>query len=79
MVAEQRKRFISPGEYLDLERDAEFRSEYWNGEIVAMAGGTRSHNRIVRNLTHRLGNQLEGSACEPFAGETRVRVQDCNT
>jgi Uma2 family endonuclease len=79
MVAEQRKPFISPDEYIALERTAEYRSEYWNGEIVAMGGGTRNHNRIVRNLPRRLGNQLEESACEPFASETRVRVPGCNT
>jgi Uma2 family endonuclease len=78
MAAVPQKPMLSPEEYLAQERKAEVRSEYWNGEIVAMAGGSRSHNRILRNLTRRLGNQLEGGSCEPFSSETRVRVPECN-
>ncbi len=44
-----------------------------------MAGGSRNHNRIVRNLTRRLGNLLEGSRCEPFSSDTRVHIPACNT
>lgn len=79
MVAVPSKPWISPQQYLALEDHAEFRSEYWNGEIVAMAGGSPAHNRIVRNLARRLGNQLDGTACEPYLLETKVRVSDCNT
>ncbi|HLK61126.1 MAG TPA: Uma2 family endonuclease [Chthonomonadaceae bacterium] len=78
MVAQPQKPYISPEAYLAQERAAEFRSEYWNGEVVAMAGGSRNHNRIIRNLIRRLGNQLDGSSCEAFASETRVRVPECN-
>jgi Uma2 family endonuclease len=79
MAVAPQKPYISPEEYLAQERMAEVRSEYWNGEIVAMAGGSRNHNRILRNLTRRLGNQLEDGPCEPFSSETRVRVPACNT
>ena len=71
--------YVTPEQYLQQEDLAEFRSEYWNGEIVAMSGGAPRHNRIIRNLNRRLGNQLDGSPCEPFASETRVRVRECNT
>jgi Uma2 family endonuclease len=37
-------------EYLSLEEKAEYRSEYYNGEIIAMAGGTINHNRIAVNV-----------------------------
>jgi Uma2 family endonuclease len=57
-----------------MERKAEFRSEYVNGEIIAMAGASREHNRITMNLGSRLDGQLDGSACEPFAADMRVRV-----
>jgi Uma2 family endonuclease len=79
MVAASRKRFVPPNEYIARERKAEFRSEYWNGEMIAMAGESRNHNRILRNLTRHLGNQLDGSPCEPFSSETRVRVPECNS
>ena len=41
---------ISEAEYLQLERHAEFRSEYFDGEIFAMARGTRAHSLIATNL-----------------------------
>ncbi len=41
---------ISEAKYLRLERQAETRSEYFEGEMFAMAGGTRAHSRIAVNL-----------------------------
>ncbi len=78
MVAVRSKAYVSARQYLDQERQAEYRSEYWDGEIVGMAGASRSHNRITRNLTRWLTALLEGSGCEAFATETRVRVQECS-
>jgi Uma2 family endonuclease len=43
---------------------AEYRSEYYRGEILAMAGGTLSHVRIVANLAFHLRTLLQGGACE---------------
>jgi Uma2 family endonuclease len=37
----------TPDKYLELEEKAEFRSEYRNGEIVPIAGGTTNHNQII--------------------------------
>lgn len=73
------KVYVTPTQYLQNESGAELRSEYWDGEVVAMAGGSPVHNRIVRNLTRRLGNQLDGSHCEPFTSETRVHIPHCNS
>ena len=78
MVAEKTPNCVSPQQYLEQEEQAEFRSEYWNGEILAMSGGSAAHNRILRNLTRRLGNQLDGSTCDSFASESRVRISECN-
>ncbi|MFH1113189.1 MAG: Uma2 family endonuclease [Pseudomonadota bacterium] len=50
-------------EYLALERKAEYKSEYVNGTIVALAGVTRSHSLIVFNLARVLGPQLVGRTC----------------
>ncbi len=44
------QRYYTPEEYLALEEVAEFKSEYWDGEIVPMAGGSINHNRIVGNV-----------------------------
>ncbi len=42
--------FITPADYLALERQAETKSEYLNGDIYAMSGASRNHNRITINL-----------------------------
>ena len=70
--------YVTPEQYLLQEDAAPFRSEYWNGEIVAMSGGTHRHNQVGRNLVRCLGNQLDGSPCQLFYIETRVRVVECN-
>ena len=59
MAADIHKLWLSPEEYVVQERGAAFRSEYWKGVTVAMAGGSPAHNRIVRNIARRLGNQLQ--------------------
>ena len=55
------EQFITAAEYLTLERQAETKSEYWNGGIYAMSGASRNHNRITFNLARRIGNQLDGT------------------
>lgn len=66
--------FVTPADYLTLERRAETRNEYLNGSIYAMSGASRNHNRITVNLTAALHNRLRGKTCEPFAGTMRVKV-----
>ena len=44
----------TPVEYLALERAAQTRSEYLDGEIFAMAGASRRHNLICLNVSSRL-------------------------
>jgi Uma2 family endonuclease len=66
---------LTEAEYLDLERRAEFRSEFLDGEMFAMAGGTSSHSLIKCNLIRALGNQLEQSPCVVYGSDMRVKVQ----
>lgn len=68
--------WISPEEYLEIERKAARKSQYLNGEILAMAGASRPHNLIVANLVGELRNQLRGGPCEVYASDMRVRVRD---
>lgn len=65
---------LTSKEYLAWERKQPFKNEYYNGQIVAMSGASRSHNRITVDITIQLGNQLMNSACEVFASEMRVRT-----
>lgn len=64
----------TPAEYLARERLAETKSEYLNGEIIAMSGASRRHNLIVGNLGSELNQQLRRRPCETYIGDMRVRV-----
>ncbi len=66
----------TPEEYLAIERNAEYKSEYLNGEIFAMSGASRKHNLIVGNISAALHGQLRKRGYEVYAGDMRVRVSD---
>lgn len=61
-------------EYLKLLHNSEERLEYFDGEIVSMAGGKKSHNRATRNISRRLGELLDGKECEVFDGNQSVKT-----
>jgi len=65
---------MSVEEYLAFERAAEIKHEYDDGEIIAFAGASRTHNLVSSNSSRYLGNQLEGKPCEVYVAEMRVRV-----
>lgn len=64
---QERKQWISPEEYLALERQAETRSEYFAGELFTMAGASRTHNLILTNTIVSLGTSLKGRSCDIYA------------
>lgn len=64
----------TPEEYLDRERRADYKSEYFAGEIVAMAGAKRKHDLVSSNVTVSLGVQLQDSACEVYASDMKVQA-----
>ena len=59
MSSQANKRYTAE-EYLALERQAEGKSEYYAGDIFAMAGASRWHNVIVANVVGELRSQLRG-------------------
>ena len=65
---------LTPSEYLDIERKAEFRSEYFAGEMFAMSGASREHNLIASNLNREIGEQLKESPCEVYTTDMRVQI-----
>lgn len=70
----QTKPCVTPEEYLALERKAEHKSEYYAGEIVAMSGASRQHNRMVTDMVRELSFQLKGRRCEVYSNDMRVKV-----
>jgi Uma2 family endonuclease len=65
---------LTEEQYLAIERAAEFRSEFIDGEMFAMAGGLNRHGLIQGNLFGELYVALRGGACRPFGSDSRVRV-----
>lgn len=74
-MATQSQTLLTEEEYLARERKAEFKSEYWKGEMFAMSGASKAHVRITGRIWRRLQEQLEGRDCESFAADLRVRVE----
>jgi Uma2 family endonuclease len=64
----------TPEESLALERNAEFKSEYLDGRIVAMTGASIAHARIAGNLFGELRQRLRGSLCSAFISDMRVQI-----
>src|SRR2546421_1084518 len=65
---------LTPEEYLAIERKAEYKSEYIDGEMVAMTGASRRHNLIALNVAREITQQLKGRPCEGYVSDMRVRV-----
>ena len=70
----QPKPRLTPEDYLALERSADFKSGYFNGEIFAMPGASESHNTIVVNVSSELRQQLKKRPCKVYANDMRVKV-----
>lgn len=62
-------------EYLALERKAETKSEFVDGEMFAMAGGTRKHSRVAVSIAGLLNSLLVGKPCEAFNSDMRVKIE----
>jgi len=75
MEAQARIANLTPEEYLEIERHAEHKSEYYQGEIFAMAGASERHNLIQANLIRELGNQLKSSPCKVYPSDMRLKVE----
>jgi Uma2 family endonuclease len=74
MASNHLQKKITEQEYLQLERKAEYKSEFFNGEIFAMAGTSNSHNMITVNFLLSLGAKLKGKNCRPYGSDMRVHT-----
>ncbi|MDB9513141.1 Uma2 family endonuclease [Kamptonema animale CS-326] len=68
------KRYYTPEEYLALEEAAIDKSEYHDGEIVPMTGGTTNHNSIIINLIANLKFSLRGKDYTLFTSDVRLWI-----
>jgi Uma2 family endonuclease len=65
---------LSVEEYLKLDRSAEFKSEFYDGCMYAMSGGSPAHALIIPNVAAELRNALKQRSCTVYVTELRVRV-----
>lgn len=75
-MTSQPKTYLTPEEYLAMERQNEYKSEYIDGEVFAMTGASRRHNLITFNIAGALSPQLRGRPCEAYTSEMRVRIPE---
>jgi Uma2 family endonuclease len=73
-MSTQAKTFLTPEEYLAIERRAERKSEYYKGEMFAMSGGSPRHGIIAVNISGELSKQLRLKPCTVYSSDVRLRV-----
>lgn len=73
-MSTQPKIRLTPEEYLRIERQARYKSGYFDGEVYAMTGASRRHNLICGNLYASIHAQLRRRPCEVYSSEMRVKV-----
>lgn len=70
-----RKTRFTPAEYLAMETVADYKSQYYNGEIFAMWGRTPDHSLIAVNIAGGLGQRLAPTPCRVFNSDMRLNVE----
>lgn len=70
----QPKRRLSPEEYLEIERQADLKSEFFDGEMFAFAGASYKHNIIIINLILHLGPEVRKRQCHIHSNDMRIKV-----
>jgi Uma2 family endonuclease len=70
-----RKKKFSPAEYLAMEEVADYKSEYFRGEIYAFSGGSADHGLIAVNIGHQLTGFLDAAPCRVYNSDVRLHVR----
>ena len=72
------KHYLTPEEYLALEREAQTKSEYYRCEAFAMTGASFAHTMISFNLLVSLASQLKRGSCTAHSSDLRVNTRATN-
>jgi Uma2 family endonuclease len=78
MVASPQQDYISPEEYLQLEKESDVKHEYIDGYAYAMAGANDAHVTVSGNLFALLRNHVRGSGCRVFISDMKARIEKSN-
>jgi Uma2 family endonuclease len=74
MSAVPKPRKMTVEEYFAIEEKADRKSEFFDGEMFLMAGASREHNIVLRNLVGEIYILLKGSKCQVFFNDLRLKV-----
>ena len=74
-MATQPKTILTAEQYLEIERKADYKSEFFNGGMFAMAGAREAHNLLVANLLAALHRQVRSGPCRVYPSDMRVHVK----
>ncbi|MEO1803945.1 MAG: Uma2 family endonuclease [Bacteroidota bacterium] len=66
-------------EYFELERTSDIRHDYHGGEIVNLAGASKRHNRIIRNLILALDPAIREKGCDIHVEGVMTQVHQMDT
>ncbi len=69
---------ISVADYIEGEKISETRHEYFDGDVFAMAGASKRHDRIWFKLARMIGAHLDGNDCEPFSHDVKLYIKHLN-
>lgn len=75
MGAAAQKLTMTPAEYLAFERASDERHEYADGEIFALAGGTREHSLASQNIAGELRAALLSRPCEVHGQDMKIKTR----
>lgn len=70
------EKYLTPEQYLEIERAAERKSEYHGGRMFLMAGATEAHVLITTNFGIALGIRLRDSSCRTYTTDLRLKVNE---
>ena len=76
MTVSRSHAYFTPQEYLEIEQISPIKHEYLQGQMVAMAGASKTHVIITGNLSALIVNHLRGSGCISYANDMKVRLPD---
>ena len=68
------KQHVSAEQYLESERHAIEKHEFYLGEIFASSGASFTHNQIFKNTYISLGSKLKGRPCQPYGSDLRIHI-----
>jgi Uma2 family endonuclease len=76
MLSPQHNDFISIADYLQGELINETRHEYLEGQVYAMAGASKNHQRIITNVVRIFSEHLRNTSCDTYAPDIKIRIGD---